>query len=370
MRFVVGTIILAVIGWIGYWFYASGLERDAIEREIERLRASGYEIGWQEFDFGGFPYRFDIHLAQPRLATPDGSWRWRGDEFYSVQLAYKPWHLILAWPGRHVVETPAGRFTLEGERIWASLRFARNLPPRPASERLEITHGRLTLPSGDEIRAGKALLALARHADRKASSDRAAATPRSPSPTADALADEMTAAAAQADEDGYLRLVSLTLPEPIRTNLALPPDLPPTIERIEINLSYGVAGEAGRPLPLDPTRPVVIHRAVLDWGDMRVEGRGVLMRDRAGRLAGRLEIVTSDLPALLAHLEKAGRLDGRQATLIGRFGTELARRQAAAREKAGERLTAEEREKLRLPIVFDGGRIRLLGLDLGPAPAF
>ncbi len=370
MRFVVGTIILAVIGWIGYWFYASGLERDAIGQEIARLRDAGYEVGWEKSDFDGFPYRFDIHLTQPRLATPDGSWGWQGDEFYSVQLAYKPWHLILAWPGRHVFATPAGPFTIEGERIWGSLKFGRRMPPRLRSGRLEITHGRLALPSGDEIRAGKALVALAHPvASQAAAAGPGAAGAKAEDAPRDALAEKIATAAADADEDGYLRLVSLSLPEQLRARLALPPDLPPTIERIELDLSYGVAGEADRPLPIDPARPIAIRKAVIAWGDVRLEGRGVLRRNETGRLAGRFEIVTADLPALLDHLEKAGWIESRQAALIARLGEELARQQAAARAQAGERSHAGERKALRLPLSFEGGRMRLLGLPLGPAPA-
>lgn len=381
MRFVVGTIILACIGWVAYWFYASGLEKDAIEREVARMRQAGYEIGWESFEFGGFPYRFDIHLEKPHVSTPDDVWRWQGEAFYTTQLAYKPWHLILAWPGTHAIDTPLGRFTLEGERVWASLKAGRHLPVRLRSERLEIKSGRLTLPDGREMTAGSALIAFTRHEAGKNegnggtagtgnsdTSEGAAAAEKAGAEHAGKGSDPLDAAiagaAARSDQDGYLRLVALKLPDGTRKALGLPDSLPATIGRIEIDLSYGTASHADMPWPLDPAQSIAIRSANLLWGDVALKARGVVRRDENGQLAGALEITTANLPEIISLAREAGVLTKSQADLITRFGEELARQQAGEKGRDG----AQRGEEIRLPLRFESGRTRLLGLDLGPAP--
>ena len=76
---VVGTIVIAVAGYTGYWFIAAGEIGDRIDEWAEKQRAEGLEIETGGTFVSGFPLRFEVSLRDPRIHDTRNGWRWATD---------------------------------------------------------------------------------------------------------------------------------------------------------------------------------------------------------------------------------------------------------------------------------------------------
>lgn len=124
MRFglIIGAILLVLAGYAGYWFYAAYRVEQELQAWITDKEDAGYEIEYSALSVGGFPYRFQINLSDPRVRAPvsDGGWFAHLDAVQANALPYDFSHWIVSFDGPLVVE---GERTLRVDA--SSARFSR-----------------------------------------------------------------------------------------------------------------------------------------------------------------------------------------------------------------------------------------------------
>ncbi len=120
MRALIVVIVIAALGWSGYWWVSADLRRDAVETWFAARAAEGWVAEYDDLTITGFPNRIDTILTGVELADPQSGWSWSGPRFEMLTLSYRPFELILAWPGVHTVATPFERLAVQGEVLRAS----------------------------------------------------------------------------------------------------------------------------------------------------------------------------------------------------------------------------------------------------------
>lgn len=64
--------ILLVGGWSGYWFYSRSKVVDTLDAQAQALRDRGYDVHWNSRQVGGYPFRYEVRLADFRVNEPRG----------------------------------------------------------------------------------------------------------------------------------------------------------------------------------------------------------------------------------------------------------------------------------------------------------
>jgi hypothetical protein len=72
----IGGIVLLLALYSAYWIYAGTRIRAGVERWIAEQEAAGYTIEHAGIGVGGYPYRFSIHIDNPRFRAPDSDGGW------------------------------------------------------------------------------------------------------------------------------------------------------------------------------------------------------------------------------------------------------------------------------------------------------
>jgi len=121
MKWMFKLIFLLAALWSGYWFIGARAQEKIYGELLIESRNQGWTAESRNLGVSGFPNRFDTTLTGLNIKDPSGRWGWRGDAFNLKVLSYQPNHIILAWPGEQVVETPVGNLTINAELLRASL---------------------------------------------------------------------------------------------------------------------------------------------------------------------------------------------------------------------------------------------------------
>ena len=95
-RILIGSLALLLFvagGYAGYWFYAAGLARDAVERWAAARRAEGYTVAFTAGRAEGFPLTIRLPLQAPGMAGPTRTgpaeaFAWEAD---ALALEMQPW---------------------------------------------------------------------------------------------------------------------------------------------------------------------------------------------------------------------------------------------------------------------------------------
>ena len=105
-------LLVVVAGWTAYWFIAKSQIEKGLDEWIGKERASGAVVEYSTRSLGGYPFRFELDVADPvyqRLAEP----RWEGER---LRVVMQPWnwnHIMAFSPGRNLVTDQRGlRHTL------------------------------------------------------------------------------------------------------------------------------------------------------------------------------------------------------------------------------------------------------------------
>jgi len=103
---IIGGIIAILAAYTGYWFYAADRVDEEIHAWIADKENSGYQIEYSDLQVGGFPYRFQINIADPRIRAPlsDGGWFAHLDAVQANALPYDFSHWIVSFAGPLVIE--------------------------------------------------------------------------------------------------------------------------------------------------------------------------------------------------------------------------------------------------------------------------
>jgi hypothetical protein len=321
MRAMLGLVVLAFLGWSGWWWVASGAAQRGTETMLATLQAQGWQAGHDGLAVAGYPNRIDLTATAPHLATANGQWGWSAPFVQAFALSYKPWHLIAAFAPDQHLRSPAGDWTLQADRMQASL---------------------VLVPGAD--------LAL----DRFQLSTAALALQGAVSAGADSLslATRPTAGQALAHDIG-LDIRNITV-DP-RLMAVLPPGLLPdraAVLRVDAIAAFAAPLDRHAGTTLPPLTRLTLREVRGEWGPIRAHVSGQLAPDARGFAQGQLDL----------------RLEGAAAALDLAIALGWVAPEARATWAGMLAGLAPGGAALNLPLRLAGGRITLGPLPLGPAP--
>lgn len=331
MRILLAIVLIAAVGWSGYWLIGAAAAERHARSWLEARRAEGWVAEAQSIDTRGFPNRFDTTLEAIELADPETGVAWRAPIFQVLALSYRPRHVIAVWPGEQTVATPNQRITLTSGDMRASARVG------DGSE-LPLLQAVLTVDT----------LGLASTAGWQAAmADAQVAVRQSPAQSSvydvDMEANRLTL------PGGVVRLLSRSgLAGEVAEGVSLQ-------AQIAFNRPWDRrAVEEQRPQP----RRIDLALARAQWGELELRLAGTLAIDVEGTPEGEITVQATNWREILAVAIASGAVSEGVGDLIeGGLG------QVAA--LSGNARTID------VPLRFRGGRVSLAGiLPLGPAPRF
>jgi hypothetical protein len=329
MRVLLAIVILAALGWSGFWWWNASMRDRAIEGWLAERRTDGWIADAGDVRVRGYPSRVDTIVTGLELADPEAGWSWRADELQVLSLSYKPHHVIAVLPGTQVFSTRYETVTAASERLRGSVIFRPNARLELDHMTFEIEGMQLEGSQGWSAGIGKAILATRQAAD---------GTPFA--------------------HDFAFNAERLALPEAVGAGLGTAGMLPAEIGPIAIDATLAFDRPWDRPA-LEEGNPalegVEIRDLSLSWGKLDLRGRGALRVDAEGYAEGRLDLRARNWEAMLDLAENAGALD---PTIAGaaRAGLGLVARLAG------------DRDALEVPLDFEGGTARLGPVVIGTAP--
>jgi hypothetical protein len=321
MRALLGLVLVAFLGWSGWWWVASGAARTGTETALDVLRAEGWQAGYADLTVAGYPNRIDLTATAPRLTPPGAAWGWSAPFVQVFALSYKPWHVIAAFAPEQDLTTPAGPMRLQADRLQSSVVV------EPGTDlvldRFQLAGEALTLTGA--LAASAETLSLA---------------------TRPTVGDRLA-------HDIGLALTGL---RPDAAVLALLPAALRDTGGADMRVDASAAFDA----PLDrhaATRPPRLTRldlreALVGWGGVKAHLSGELAPDAQGLAEGRLTL----------------RLEGAPLALEAAVALGLIPPQARAQYDNVLRMLAPGGGPLDLPLRLGGGMVMLGPLPLGPAP--
>ena len=327
MKWMFKLLIMAAILWSGYWFVGAKAQKELFATLLSNSRNTGWTAESQTLGVQGFPNRFDTTLTHLDIQDPTGQWGWQAEAFQIKALSYSPDHVILAWPGAQVFNTPAGRLTLNAQLLRASL----VLTPTP-----DLPLSRLQLEgAGLHLEAGAGWLA-------EIATLNAALFQNDSTKTRYHLGIDAT---------------GITPPARFTSRLGGGGNLPALISHLHIAAQVDFDREINRlafstgqpPLPtgaeIEPSRII--------WGGSTLEVSGRLTANPAGYLDGILQLKAHNWQPLFAVFLRASQLGITEKLTL--------KRALDAASSTGE---------LALTLTFANGETRIGPVRIGPAPAY
>lgn len=114
-------LLVAMVAWTGFWFWLRIQTADRMDETAEALRAAGYEVSWSERSIGGFPFRLNVTLTEPRIREPSG-WALAAPRLESEAYIHGLGNWIFAAPeGLTFTRPVAGPVEVKGRVLRASL---------------------------------------------------------------------------------------------------------------------------------------------------------------------------------------------------------------------------------------------------------
>jgi hypothetical protein len=327
MRTLLAIVILAMLGWSGYWYLSASAREDTLRSWLDERRADGWVAEAADIEVAGFPNRLDATVTGLALADPASGWAWEAESFQILSLSYRPHHLIAAWPGEQVVATPYDTIRVTGENLRGSVVFEPSASLTLDRSTIELGGVRIVGEGGWEAEIGRAVLATRQTEGAQFSHDIAFdATDLVPP---QALAD---------------LLGGSVLPEAIRS------------VRLDAAVTFDKAWDRQAVEEANPEiEGVELREFSADWGDLDLRGRGDLTVDERGYAVGELRIRARNWEEMLDAAERSGAMS---PAVIGGV-------------RAGLGLLAilsGNRESLTVPLEFEDGRARIGPVVVGTAP--
>lgn len=329
MRILLTLILVAAAAWAGYWFVGKTGVNRGYAAWLEARRADGWVAEASDITTRGFPNRFDTTFTDIALADPETGLAWEAPFFQILALSYKPNHVIAIWPETQLIATPLEKYTLQSQRMRASIvTGARISLPL---ERIVLTAEKLAItPQGDDRPLRAEALRLAAHRLSARPADYRLGL------SADGLSPAL---------DWRVRLDPAgKLPERFD---ALSADLTVTFDKPWDRSAI----EQARPQP----RHVELRLAEARWGRLELQAAGELTVDTRGVPEGQIVVKARNWRDILNMAVASGTLsDGFADTLES--GLEM------VSQMAGNPRTLD------IPLRLSDGQVRLGPVPLGPAP--
>lgn len=323
-------VVLAALGWSGWWYWHATMRERAITEWLAERRAEGWVAEVEAVQVIGFPNRIDTIVTGLHLADPEASWEWRAPEFQVLSLSYRPQHVIVAWPGEQVIATPVERIAVETTRLRGSVVFEPGLRLTLDRATIEIEGMALRGRTGWHAFIGNAVLATRRVA---------------------------------IDGEGFAHELGFTaetlvMPEAWTEGIDRAGMLPEAIEAVDLDAvlvfdrPWDRAAVEGENPAIERLR---IADARIGWGELDLRAQGALVTDAAGFAEGEIALRARNWREMLDIAETSGALGAGMSGAV-RTGLELLARFSG------------DPEVLELPLGFEGGRARLGPIGIGPAP--
>ncbi len=124
-----GLALILIVGWSAAWLWIRGETGRQIEASVETLRRAGYEVSWRQMAIGGYPFRLNVTLTEPRIREPSG-WALAAPRLEAQAPVYSLGDWIAAAPdGLTFVRPIGGPVEVKGRLIRASLSDVGRNPP-------------------------------------------------------------------------------------------------------------------------------------------------------------------------------------------------------------------------------------------------
>ncbi|RKF13873.1 DUF2125 domain-containing protein [Roseovarius spongiae] len=330
MRTLLAIIVLAALGWAGYWFVGAGAARAGFTAWFDDRRAEGWVADYADLSISGFPNRFDASFGDIALADPGTGLAWEAPFFQILALSYRPNHVIAIWPDTQLIATPLEKYQVASDDMRASL----VLEPRLGLtlERAHFTSkGLRVTPEGQSAPWRAAELRLA--ADR---------------------------VPADARPDYHLGFLAEALTPPGEWLSRFDPEgsLPDTFGLLRADLSVifdkpwnRSAIEEARPQP----RRIRLKLAEAMWGRLSLAAAGEVTVDEAGTPTGEIMVKARNWREMLRLARQSGALPETLAGPLEDGLTMLSR-------------LAGNPKTLDIPLKFSGGRVWLGLAPIAAAP--
>lgn len=327
MRIVLWLVAAFAAVYGGYWVVGSRALMSGAETALAGMKAAG-RADYGSMSLAGFPSRFDVTLSEPELASADRAVVWSAPELRFHALAYKPYHVIATLPDRQTLRI--GRETVEvtSDELNASAVFGLD-PALPLDRGQAVGRGLgLQSDSGWGLAAEEARAAIRRGAD----------------PLTQEVGVELT---------------GLTLSGIPARVITTGGTLPDRGERFYLDATLGLDQPLDRFLPATGPRirTADIRALALDWGPVKLAGKGALTIGADGMPEGRLDLSVENWRAALTLVTALGLVRAETAPTVERALGSLA-------------LLGGNADRLTMPLIFQGGRMSLGPVPLGPAPRF
>ncbi|MGF1553755.1 MAG: DUF2125 domain-containing protein [Paracoccaceae bacterium] len=331
VKAVAGLVVLAALGWCGYWFAAASAQESGLEAWLDARRAEGWLAETQAVEIEGFPLAFERRLEAPELADPQAGWSWRAPFLAMTSEAWDPTHVRIAFPEAQSVAVPGRRLDVTAGRLEA---LAAVVPSRALRLRaLGLDAEALVIAD-----AGRGADALALGAERLSLALDRLPTEKAPENAYDVAieAEGVRLPSALGEAFGAADGAAGRL----RARGRIVADRPLDREVIE-------EGEIG-------LATLVVSEGRLSYAGIGFDVSGRLDADAEGYAEGTLDVEAQDWRRLLDGLEAAGSVG--QAT--------------AAALRQGLRLVTlfSDDERLDITLRFSDGRMRIGPVAIGDAP--
>ena len=327
MKWMFKLLMLMATLWSGYWYVGYRAQKELFSGLLENSRIMGWVSESQELSIIGYPNRFDTTLTDFRFQSPDRQWGWAGESFQIKALSYKPNHVILAWPGEQMLQTPEGDFSFNAELLLASLVLSPTSDLPLSRLQLEGEAIALSGPTGQDAMISTLNAAL--------------------------FQDEATPTRYRLGVD----LQNITLPDFMGNMPVRGFDLPDIVEQIRLSTRLdfdreidrtAMAGSAPKPIH------ALIEPSTIRWGEAELTLEGELSAANNGYVEGELSFEISNWQPLFEAFKQLSSLSTTEKLTLKR-----------ALDGA-----SSQNGLLVFTLRFENGQSRIGPFTIGPAPIY
>lgn len=328
MRALLTLIVIAALGWSGYWFVGQQGLQQAFGQWFDARRSEGWVAETSDLSVQGFPNRFDTSFNNLALADPETGLAWEAPFFQILTLSYRPNHVIAVWPNDQLIATPQDKFRVQSTDMRASLVLTPSTALAPKRATLTAEFLRVTpLGRPDETTALTAL----------------------------------TLAAERTNGATYrlgLSAEGLSPSTPWRARLDPQNTLPSQLAGLRVDLTVSFDKPWDRSA-IEDARPQPTHinlvLADATWGQLQLQAAGEVSINDMGQPTGEITIKARNWRDILGLAVASGALPESLAKTLESGLSMMA-------QMAGNPQTLD------IPLNLRNGRVMLGPIPLGPAP--
>lgn len=266
------VILVAALGWMGWWMFGSTALDRALTAWVDERRAEGWAADVVDIDVAGFPNRFDTTLSDVRLADPETGVAWSAPFLQLLALAYKPHQVIAILPTEHRLSTPLQTLVITHDQARGSV-FMEPSPSLPLDRATVVV---------DDLMIASSLGWIARLDQGR-------------------FASEQIPARQDAHRFGA-ELTGFYPPDEVISVIDPAGLLPKSVERLRFDADIGFTAPWDR-TAIEVARPQITDIDLKDlsaeWGSVTFRAAGALTVDARGTPSGEISIKAVDWRRLL-----------------------------------------------------------------------